>query len=532
MRTCCGWSGQRNIIRDYRLHSAALVPFQKSLRRSGEAVTRCPFPSIIFTLMKRRDFLKTSAGALCGVSALPLISWKPVWARENQSEWFDISLAQWSLNKTLRAGKMTNLDFPRVARQEFGIDCIEFVDQFFADKARDENYLKELRQRARDEGVKLGLIMLDTNGPLGAASQAERHQAVDKTFAWIDAAKFLGCHTVRINAYGPGDADELRGRIVESCSRLADYASARDINVAIENHGGLSSDADWLVSVMKEVNRPNFGTLPDFGNFSRETNRYDAVEKMMPYAKAVSAKAERFTEDGLVQETDFFRMMRLVRDGGYQGYVGVESGARTQEGEAAAIKMTRDLLQRIREEHSRRHPIFNGRDLSGWKAIEGGEWIIREGILTGKNGKNWTTNPEVAGSWLRTEKEYGDFRLELQYTVNERGNSGVFFRSAAEKNPAFTGYEMQIYDAPGRPPSKTGPTSIYDVVAPEKNRVRPAGEWNTVTIVARGPRVQIEMNGEQVMDTQLDRSLHGYIGLQNHDDRSVVKFKNIRLEEL
>ena len=137
-----------------------------------------------------------------------------------------------------------------------------------------------------------------------------------------------------------------------------------------------------------------------------------------------------------------------------------------------------------------------------------------------------------AGSWLHTRKAYGDFRLELQYTVNERGNSGIFFRSALEKNPAFTGYEVQIYDAPGQPPSKTGPTSIYDTVAPTKNLVRPAGQWNTVTILARGPKIVVEMNGEQVMATELTRSRRGHIGLQNHDDRSVVKFRNLRLREL
>jgi hypothetical protein len=133
---------------------------------------------------------------------------------------------------------------------------------------------------------------------------------------------------------------------------------------------------------------------------------------------------------------------------------------------------------------------------------------------------------------LSTAQPCGDFRLELQYTVNERGNSGIFFRSAHEKNPAFTGYEMQIYDAPGRPASKTGPGSIYDTVAPTKNLVRPAGQWNSVTIIAKGPRIQIEMNGEKTIDTELTRSLRGYIGLQNHDEQSVVKFRNIRLEVL
>lgn len=479
--------------------------------------------------MNRRTFMKVGAGAVCAASFKPPCVWA---GAETVQPWYQISLAEWSLNKTLRAGKMTNLDFPRVAKREFGIDCIEFVDQFFADKAKDMAYLRELKNRAEGEGVRMGLIMIDTTGDLGDADDSRRHAAVERTFPWIDAAKFLGCRTVRINARGPGNADELRPRIVESCSKLADFAAPHGIQIAIENHGGLSSDPDWLVSVMQAVNKPNFGTLPDFGNFPQEIDRYDAVEKLMPFAKAVSAKSMSFTPDGLVAETDYFRMMRIVRDGGYEGYVGIEAGVARQEEEAPAIRTTHELLKRIRDEHSRMRPLFNGRDLEGWKKIEGGEWSVENGVLIGRNGRNWSTNPEKTGSWLSTEKPYGDFRLELQFMINERGNSGVFFRSAHEKNPAFTGYELQIFGAPNRPPSKGGPGSIYDVIAPTKNLIRPDGQWNTLTLVARGPRVVVETNGEKTIDADLPRSLRGYIGLQNHDDRSVVKFRNIRIAEL
>jgi len=480
--------------------------------------------------MNRRTFLRIGAGAVCGTTAG--FFRLPVTTARQTDEPFEISLAEWSLNKTIRAGKMTNLEFPRVAKQQFGVDCIEFVDQFFADKAKDTNYLTELKRRAENEGVTMGLIMIDTNGPLGTDRKNLRDKAVEKTFEWIDAAKFLGCHTVRVNARGVEDPDELRGWMVESCTRLADYAAERNINVTIENHGGLSSDPEWLISVMDQVNRPNFGTLPDFGNFPPEINRYDAVEMLMSYAKAVSAKASRFTPDGLVQETDFFRMMRIVRDAGYAGHVGVESGAGTQEGEADAIRKTRDLLKRIREQQKRCKPIFNGRDLDGWVKVAGGDWTVEDGVLVGRNGRNWSEDPETTGSWLRTAKQYADFRLELQYAISENGNSGVFFRSASEKNPAFTGYEMQITDSAGQEPSKHAAGSIYDVVAPSKNLVRPAGQWNTVTIIARGPRIVLEMNGAKVIDAELNRSMSGYIGLQNHDERAVVKCRNIRVEQL
>jgi L-ribulose-5-phosphate 3-epimerase len=480
--------------------------------------------------MNRRNFLAITAGTLGGLSFRLAPASKAFAAPV--AEPFGISLAEWSLNKTHFGGKMTNLDFPRVAKQQFGINCVEYVDQFFPDKARDKNYLAELKGRADGEGVASGLIMIDKNGPLGASDKKERDGAVDKTIAWIDAAAFLGCQTIRVNARGTEDPDELRRWIADSCARLADYAAERDINVTIENHGGPSSDPAWLVSVMKAVEKPNFGTLPDFGNFPDTVDRYDAVEAFMPFAKAVSAKASRFTPEGLPLRTDFFRMMRIVRDGGYTGHVGIETGARDQAGEADAIRMTRDLLLQIREQHTRCAPIFNGKDLDGWVQIAGGDWAVEDGVAVGRNGRDWSTDPETTGSWLRTADQYGDFRLELQYTISPGGNSGVFFRSAEEKNPAFTGYEMQIHDAPGRAPSTSGSGALYDLVAPTENRIRPTGAWNTVTIVARGPKISIEMNGATILETEQNRSLRGYIGLQNHDERAVVRFRNIRVEPL
>jgi hypothetical protein len=176
--------------------------------------------------------------------------------------------------------------------------------------------------------------------------------------------------------------------------------------------------------------------------------------------------------------------------------------------------------------------LFNGHDLAGWTVMHGGEWAIEDGALVGRNGTNWSTNPEKSGSWLSTEKQYGDFILELEYAVNQGGNSGVFFHSAHEKNPAFTGYEMQIVADQGRQPTKGSAGSLYDVVAAAKNMSRPAGEWNQVKIVAEGRHVQILWNGELTIDHDTDRALKGYVGLQNHDSKSAVKFRNIRITEL
>ena len=177
-------------------------------------------------------------------------------------------------------------------------------------------------------------------------------------------------------------------------------------------------------------------------------------------------------------------------------------------------------------------PIFNGKDLSGWVVMHGGEWTVEDGVLVGRNGKDWSTNAEKSGSWLRTEKEYGDFALELEYAINSGGNSGVFIRAALEKNPAFTGYELQILADHGRPATKHSTGALYDVVAATQNMSKPGGEWNHLKITAKGPHVTVILNGEKIIDYQTDRGTRGYIGLQNHDDHAVVKFRNIRLSEL
>ncbi len=179
------------------------------------------------------------------------------------------------------------------------------------------------------------------------------------------------------------------------------------------------------------------------------------------------------------------------------------------------------------------HALFNGRNLEGWVVLHGGEWTVFNGELIGKNGVDWSTNPERSGSWLRTEREYGDFDLQLDYAINAKGNSGVFLRSALEKNPAFTGNEIQILDDSQLPkPEKWSTGAVYDVAAASRVMSRPAGEWNTLRIEARGVKVNVWLNGEQIQKDAPLRATRGYIGLQNHDDKSVVKFRNVRLTTL
>ncbi len=478
--------------------------------------------------MNRRTFLKSSTAAVLGSMMVPRIArgFEPVWGP------FRISLSETSLKHSLKKGLVNHLDFPRIAKRDFGIDCVELSDQFFPENFGDASYLQELRNRASAEGVRIGLLQLNNNGRLGAADANERAKAIATTKAWIAAAKSLRCMTVRSIATGDGTPDELKKRLSESYAVLADYAETLELNLVIENHGGLSSDPAWLNALIKSVDKPNFGTMPDFGDFPATTDRYEAVEQMMPYAKAISAKATKFGAFGLVEDTDFFKMMRVVRDGGYQNYVGIESEVATAEAEYEAIRTTRDLLRWVHGEESKCKELFNGQNLLHWLKVEGGEWTIEDGVLVARNGINWTTNPEKSGSWLSSQKTFADFRLELQFMVNEGGNSGVFFHSAREKNPAFTGYELQIYSDSKSAPTKTGPGSIYSVLAPLKNTMRPAGQWNTLTLTAVGKQVTAELNFIKIIDAELPRSQRGYIGLQNHDDKSEAKFRNIRIEEL
>ena len=241
---------------------------------------------------------------------------------------------------------MTNLDFPRVAKQDFGIDAIEYVNQFFKDKANDKSYLKDLKDRCKSEGVKSVLIMCDGEGATGDPDQAARMKAVENHYKWVDAARFLGCHSIRVNAYSKGTPEEQARLCADGLAKLGEYASKQNINVIVENHGGLSSRGDWLTGVMQKVNMKNVGTLPDFGNFY-EYDRYKGVEEMMPFAKGVSAKTHDFGPYGDELFVDYTRLLEIVKAAGYRGRIGIEfEGDRVSE--ADGIRLTKALLERVR----------------------------------------------------------------------------------------------------------------------------------------------------------------------------------------
>jgi sugar phosphate isomerase/epimerase len=301
--------------------------------------------------LDRRTFLRTAAeaGAAFGLGAIA----RPAGAAANRNEpLFKISLAEWSFHRALKSGKMDNLDFPKIARHDFDIDCVEYVNVFFMDKAKDRAYLNDLKRRCHDNGVRSGLIMCDSEGDLGHPHDADRTKAVENHYKWVEAAKFLGCHSIRVNARSAGKPKEQHKLAVDGLRRLSEFAAKHDINVIVENHGGLSSNGKWLAGVIHAVGLKNCGTLPDFGNFrispTEQYDRYEGVKELMPYAKGVSAKSHAFDADGNESEIDYFKMMKIVMDADYHGYVGIEWEGQKPD-EAEGVKLTKRLLERVRK---------------------------------------------------------------------------------------------------------------------------------------------------------------------------------------
>jgi sugar phosphate isomerase/epimerase len=308
--------------------------------------------------MKRRSFLKQSLLTSGALLTSPLLA-------SAQNTNLKISLAEWSLHRALQEGKIDHLDFPRIARNDFGIDTVEYVNGFFGGKAKnfkeagkDADYLGELLKRSKDAGVTNHLIMVDEEGFLALPSDKERLQAVDNHKKWIEAAKFLGCKTVRVNLHADGETAAKKTASIDSLSRLGEFARPMDINVVVENHGSDSSNGQWLVEVMKGVNKPNVGLLPDFGNFcmshpwgstqegcERPYDRYKGVQEMLSFAKGVSAKTYDFDSNGEQPLMDYKKLLGIVKASGFKGYIGVEFEGNTQS-EESGIKNTVALIKK------------------------------------------------------------------------------------------------------------------------------------------------------------------------------------------
>ncbi len=297
----------------------------------------------------RRQFIFDTALIAAGITIAP----KSCATALSKKSSFQISLAQWSLHKALFAKKIDNLDFPGIAKNQYGINVVEYVNQFFKDKATDTAYLNELLKRSKDNGITNHLIMIDGEGYLGDRDANARLKAVENHYKWVDAAKYLGCATIRVNAHGEGSAEEVQKAAADGLSRLAEYGRKTGINIIVENHGGYSSNGAWVSELMKKIKEKNVGTLPDFGNFclkrgagnkcQEEYDRYLGTLQMMPYAKGVSAKTYNFDEAGNCIETDYNKMLKILKTSGFNGTIGIEyegDGLSEYEG----IKKTKELL--------------------------------------------------------------------------------------------------------------------------------------------------------------------------------------------
>jgi len=319
--------------------------------------------------MNRRYFIKTTGltGLGLGASRLAVPSLTD-WLLNSYTmkPFFKISLSQWSLHKAILESKtLSPLDFAKKAH-ELGFEAIEYVNQLYnaeLEKQSLDKLITDLKKRSNDHGVKNVLIMIDGEGELASLSKQERDSAISKHSKWVDAAAELECHAIRVNLFGTeaeNDFEKWKETSVDGLGRLAQYAAKSNINVIVENHGGLSSNAQKLTSVIKAINLKNCGTLPDFGNFCvkyengerwgtpciEEYDKYKGVQELMPFAHGVSAKTYEFDAKGNETTIDYTRMLKIVKDAGYSGHIGIEyEGSRLSEEEG--IKATKDLLLKV-----------------------------------------------------------------------------------------------------------------------------------------------------------------------------------------
>ncbi len=326
--------------------------------------------------MKRRNFIRNVGYASLAMGGLHFTACnsdssanekaaaeKAVTQSNSDALFFKLSLAQWSLNRAIREGGMNPLDFAERAKK-MGFAGLEYVNHLYGKSYMEasnklqaiKNVGKDLLTRSKDNGVENLIIMIDGEGDL-AAKESDRKAGVDNHKKWIDLANYLGCHSIRVNLHGEGTRDEQIEQSVKSMSELCEYGKPQNVNIIVENHGGNSSDPTFVSKVIEGCGMSNAGTLPDFGNFCirRESGKrwgapcveeypdiYDGIAKMMPYAKGVSAKSYAFDDKGDETKIDYYKMMKVVKEAGYTGYVGVEYEGETDE--EKGIIATRDLL--------------------------------------------------------------------------------------------------------------------------------------------------------------------------------------------
>ncbi len=308
-------------------------------------------------MTNRRSFIKKTALGATAASILPLSAFA---SNSIPNSAPNISLAQWSLHRALEKGLVQAEDFAQIAKNKYGISAIEYVNQFYVTMVNSEKFWSQMKSKADDLEVKSLLIMVDDEGQLGNPNSAERKKAVENHYKWIHAAKILGCHSIRVNAFGEGKEDLVRAALVDGLGELSTYGGKENINVIVENHGLHTSNGEFMTSIIKEVENPYLGTLPDFGNWclnakwgSTQNNRctevydrYKGVSEFLPYAKGVSAKSYAFDENGNETIIDYQKMLKIVKDSGFDGYIGIEFEGENMP-EPDGIRATKALIERV-----------------------------------------------------------------------------------------------------------------------------------------------------------------------------------------
>ncbi len=308
--------------------------------------------------MKRRDFIGATLASSADFMLSPEI-WSARPGAELQVKNANISLAQWSLHRSFEKGKLRAEDFASIARDDYGLLAVEYVNSFYQDKASDEKFWNTMKTRAEDAGVKSLLIMVDNEGDLGSTNDKKRTKAVQNHIKWLNAASLLKCHSIRVNAFGRGERDVLKSSLTDGLGALAEEGSKRKINVLVENHGLHTSDAGFITDIIKDVDNKYLGTLPDFGNWclnkewgstmggqcTEVYDPYKGVSEMLPFAKGVSAKSYEFDSDGNETTINYKKMFELVKASDFNGYIGIEyEGSKLNEDKG--IRATKNLIEK------------------------------------------------------------------------------------------------------------------------------------------------------------------------------------------
>ncbi len=311
-------------------------------------------------MKSRRIFIKKTALAATAISMPSFYAC----GKKSENNMPKISLAQWSLNRAFFGKTLDPVQFANIAKNDYGISAVEYVNQFYAENATNEKFWNEMATRAFDAGVESLIMMVDEEEKLGDTNAEKRKKAVEDHYKWVNAAKLLGCHSIRVNAFGAGSLMELKTSLTDGLGQLTEYAAKEKINVILENHGLHTSNADFMVDLIKEVNNPFLGTLPDFGNWclgaewgSTQTVKnctdiyppHEGLSKFLPYAKGVSAKSYAFDSNGNETVIDYIKLLSIVKKSDFDGHIGIEFEGENI-GEPAGIKATKELIESVWKE--------------------------------------------------------------------------------------------------------------------------------------------------------------------------------------